>query len=50
MILSRTTLIAIIVVLAAIAAASLAGYVYEQNKASGIEIRIDKNGLRIDEN
>lgn len=49
-ILSRTTLIVIIIVIAAIAAASLGGLFYQRNKAGTVEIRLDKDGIRIEGN
>lgn len=47
---SRNTLIAIIIVVAAIAAASLAGLIYQRNKAGSVEIHLDKGGIRIEGN
>jgi hypothetical protein len=48
--LSRNTLIAIIIVIAAIAAASLSALVYQRNKAGSVEIHLDKGGIRIEGN
>jgi hypothetical protein len=48
--LSRNTLIAIIIVMAAIAAASLAGLIHQRNKAGSVEINLDKGGIRIEGN
>lgn len=50
MTLSRTALIAIIVVLALAVVGGLAALIHERNQPNGIEIRLDKNGLRIQEN
>lgn len=50
MMLSRTALIAIIIVLAILAAGSLGGLLYQHNKADTVEIHFDKNGLRIEGN
>lgn len=50
MTLSRTALIAIIIVLALIASGSLGAFLYQNNKAGTVEIRLDKNGLRIEGN
>ena len=50
MTLSRNALIAIIITLALVVIGSLAVLIQERNKPNGIEIRLDKNGLRIQEN
>lgn len=50
MMLSRTTLVAIIIVLAILAAGSLGAFLYQNSKTGTVEIRLDKNGLRIEGN
>ena len=47
---SRNTLIAIIIVVSVIAAASLAGLYHQRSKAGTVEIQLDKGGLRIERN
>lgn len=50
MTLSRNALIAIIIALSLAIIGTLAALVNERNPPGGIEIRLDKNGLRIQEN
>lgn len=50
MTLSRTALITIIIVLALAVVGSLAALMHERNQPGGVEIRLDKNGLKIQEN
>jgi hypothetical protein len=46
--LSRNALIAIILLLAVAIAGGLAAWVYDRNREGGVEIRFDRNGLRIE--
>jgi hypothetical protein len=44
---SRNTMMVVICVLALVAAGSLAAYYNERTQTPGVEIRVDKNGLQI---
>jgi hypothetical protein len=46
---NRTLLIGVICVLAVATVGSFAAYQYERSKPSGVEIRVDRNGLKIEE-
>ncbi len=46
---SRNMMIAIIGIMAVISVGSLAAYYQERSKAPGVDIRIDKNGLQIEQ-
>ncbi len=47
---SRNAMLAIIILLTIIVVGGGAAYMQERSKPSGIEIRLDKNGLKIDGN
>jgi hypothetical protein len=44
----KTLLYVVIAVLALVAAGVSIAYVNERNSAPGLEIRVDKNGIRVD--
>ncbi len=46
---SRNTMVIVIGILAAVTVGSIAAYYQERSKASGVDIRIDKNGLQIEQ-
>lgn len=50
MTITRTMLIMIILVMAAIAAGSLGAFLNQRNKAGTVEIQFNKDGIRIDRN